>query len=240
MNLACKNALLRARRRPPDLPRRGADPAGARGAGAGRPGGADHAAGDRPAGGVDARRAEATAGGEAAGDHRRPRLAFPHGGGDRAGRAARRAGDHHLQGQGPDRRRPSARRRRARPQRHPGRELGDERGRHAAGARRLLLQPHRDLPRPPDRPGRLRPDAAGQIPPVEVPVWGEIGVVVERLRDELPGRRVRDRGPGSAARRALGDLAGREGQPRRRRPRRRRQLGRRSSRRWSARSRTTR
>ena len=53
---------------------------------------------------------------------------------DRAGRAPRRAGDHDLQGQGPDRRRPPAGRRRARPQRHAGGELGHERGRPAARA----------------------------------------------------------------------------------------------------------
>ena len=46
---------------------------------------------------------------EAPGDHRRPRRPLPARPGDRARRAARRAGDHDVQGQGPDRRRPSAR-----------------------------------------------------------------------------------------------------------------------------------
>ena len=52
-------------------------------------------------------------------------------GDDRARRAARRAGDHDVQGQGPDPRRPPARRRRARALRHAGRELDHERGRPA-------------------------------------------------------------------------------------------------------------
>ena len=76
----------------------------------------------------------------------------------------RRAGDHDLQGQGPDRRRPSARHRRPRPQRHAGGELVHERGRPVARARRVVLQPHRDLPRPPDHPGRHRPAAAREVP----------------------------------------------------------------------------
>ena len=59
----------------------------------------------------------------------------------------------------------------------------------------------------------------GKFHSVDVPVWGEVGVVVDRLRGELPDR-LDDRRPGRAARRALGDLAGGEGQPRRRRPRR--------------------
>ena len=82
------------------------------------------------------------------------------------------------------------------------------------------------------------PMQLGKFHPVEVPVWGEVGVVVDRLRGELP-EPARDRRPGRAARRALGDLAGGEGQPRRRRPRRRASTPPRCSRRWSARSPTT-
>ena len=53
------------------------------------------------------------------GDRRRPRRArAPMAEVRRAGRAARRPGAHHVQGQGPGARHPPARRRRARPQRH--------------------------------------------------------------------------------------------------------------------------
>ena len=61
-----------------------------------------------------------------------------------------------FKAQGTDRRRPPAGLRRAGPQRHPGGELGDERGRPAARARRLVLQPHRHHAEAPDHPGRLR------------------------------------------------------------------------------------
>ena len=55
----------------------------------------------------------------------------------------RRAGAHDVQGQGPGLRPPPARRRRARPQRHAGRELADERVRPAAScsARRSRTTP---------------------------------------------------------------------------------------------------
>ena len=58
----------------------------------------------------------------------------------------------------------------------------------------------------------------GRVHPVEVPVWGDVGVVVEQLCERLaaPGR---PRRPAHRGHRALGDLAGREGQPRARRPR---------------------
>ena len=46
---------------------------------------------------------------------------------------------------------------------------------------------------PPDHPGRLRPDAARQVPRRSTcPVWGEVGVVVERLRAALPERLATD------------------------------------------------
>ena len=54
-------------------------------------------------------------------------------------------------------------------------------------------------------------------------MWGEIGVVVELLRGALPDRLETD-DQAAPARRALGDLAGGEGRPRRRRSRRRDQL----------------
>ena len=57
------------------------------------------------------------------------------------------------------------------------------------------------------------PMQLGKFHAVDCPVWGEIGVVVELLRAALPERAARR--PGAAARRALGDLARREGQPRR-------------------------
>ena len=54
------------------------------------------------------------------------------------------------------------------------------------------------------------PMQLGKFHAVDVPVWGEIGVVVERLRERSPGA-PRHRRPGDPARRALGDLARREG-----------------------------
>ena len=75
---------------------------------------------------------------------------------DRARRAARRAGADDVQGQGPGPRHPSARRRRARPQRHAGGELADERVRPARRRRRLVLQPHRHRHVQADRPDRRR------------------------------------------------------------------------------------
>ena len=106
----------------------------------------------------------------------------------------------------------------------------------AARARRVVLQPHRHLPGPSDHPGRLRPDAAGQVPPGRGPGLGRDrrrrrSACAPSSRDELA-----DRGPGGAARRPLGDLAGGEGEPRGRRPRRTASTRPRSSRRWSDRS----
>ena len=131
---------------------------------------------DRAAAGAAAGGARAARAGQAARDHRRPRRALRHGARHRAGRAARRARDHDVQGQGPDRRRPPAGGRRARAQRHAGGELVHERVRPAARARRLVLQPHRHLPRQADHPGRLRPArSSASSTRSTVPVWGEIG-----------------------------------------------------------------
>ena len=60
-----------------------------------------------------------------------------------------------LQGEGPDPGRPPARRRRARPERHAGRELADERVGPPARDRRLVRGPHRDL--------ALQADGAGGL-----------------------------------------------------------------------------
>ena len=165
MNLACKNALLRrdvAHLIFPDEVQTLPAPEGAE---AGGPAGRVSPSTISPPEESIEDALRLLRGCEAAGDDRRPRRALPHARGDRARRAARRAGDHDVQGQGPDRRRPPARRRRDRAQRDAGGELGDERGRPAARARRVVLQPHRHLPRPPDHPGRLRPDAAREVPP---------------------------------------------------------------------------
>ena len=241
MNLACKNALLRrdvAHLIFPDEVQ--TLPAGGR-RGRRRARGPRRAVDDRAAGGVDRRlRSSCSAAAQ------RPVIIVGHGARDahaaviRARRAARRAGDHDVQGQGPDRRRPSARRRRARPQRHAGRELGDERGRPAARARRVVLQPHRHLRRAPDHPGRLRPDAARQVPPGRRAGLGR-GRRRRRAapRGELPnGRRPDDQAAQLAERWAIwrAEKASRAA----RRPRPRRELRRRCSRRWSGRSPTTR
>ena len=99
-----------ARRLASDLPRRGADAPGARGRGAGRARGPDHAARrSRRRRSRSPRRSSCSA------SAKRPVIivghgaALRHGRGDRARRAARRAGDHDVQGEGPDRRRPPAR-----------------------------------------------------------------------------------------------------------------------------------
>ena len=76
---------------------------------------------------------------EAAGDRRRPRRAARAGRGGRTRRAARRTGAHYVQGQGPGARHPPARRRRARPQRHSGGELADERVGPAGRGRGVVL-----------------------------------------------------------------------------------------------------
>ena len=68
------------------------------------------------------------------------------------------------------------------------------------------------------------PMQLGKFHSVEVPVWGEIGVVAESLIDVASGGPLHRR-PGGAASRALEHLARGEGQPRRRRPRQRGQLG---------------
>ena len=98
--------------------------------------------------------------------------------------------DHHLQGQGPDPRRPSARLRRARAQRHAGRELGDERGRPAARVRRLVRQPHRHLPGHPIIQVDIDPLQLGKFHPVEVPVLGRVGVTARALADAARRRQA--------------------------------------------------
>ena len=55
-------------------------------------------------------------------------------------------------------------RRRARPQRHAGRQLAHERVRPAARVRRVVLEPHRHRAVQADRAGRLRPDGARALP----------------------------------------------------------------------------
>ena len=55
------------------------------------------------------------------------------------------------------------------------------------------------------------PMQLGKFHPVDVPVWGEVGVVVERLRGELPGAARRP-----TTRRRSSPSAGRSGAPRRR------------------------
>ena len=97
--------------------------------------------------------------------HRRPRRPLRHGRRHRPGRGARRPGAHHLQGQGADLRPPSARLRRARPQRHPGGQLAHERVRPARRVRRQLLEPHRHRRLQADHPGRLRPHGPRAVPP---------------------------------------------------------------------------
>ena len=84
------------------------------------------------------------------------------------------------------------------------------------------------------------PMQLGKFHPVEVP-----GVGRDRRRGRAAARRAARSGSttddqAAAARRALGDLARREGEPRGRRPRRTASTRPRCSRRWSARSRTTR
>ena len=239
MNLACKNALLRrdvAHLIFPDEVQTLPAPEGAE---AGGPAGRVSPSTISPPEESIADALRLLRGVEAAGDDRRPRRALPHAGGDRARRAARRAGDHHVQGQGPDRRRPPAGGGRARPQRHAGGELGDERGRPAARARRVVLQPHRHLRRPPDHPGRLRPDAARQVPRRR---RARVG------RGRRRGRAAAGGAPGAAAtattRPRSSPSAGRSG-ARRRRAAPATTAGTastppRCSRRWSARSPTTR
>ena len=63
---------------------------------------------------------------------------------------------HHVQGQGHRRRRPSARVRRPRSQRHAGRVVAHERVRPADRVRRVVREPHRHRVVQADHPGRLR------------------------------------------------------------------------------------
>ena len=133
-----------------------------------------------------------------------------------AGRAARRPGAHHVPGQGPAARHPSARRRRARSLRHPGRVLADERVRPAAGRRGLVRQPHRDRAVQADRADRRRPDRDRPLPP------GRRRGARRRRGGAADAARLarRDAGrrPARRRRRPVGDLARGEGPPRRRRP----------------------
>ena len=87
-----------------------------------------------------------------------------HGRGDGPGRGAELPGHHHLQGQGPDQRPPSARRRGAGAQRHAGRELVHERVRPPDRVRRLVLATHGHRRAQADHPGGLRPHGARQVP----------------------------------------------------------------------------
>ena len=84
------------------------------------------------------------------------------------------------------------------------------------------------------------PMQLGKFHAVDVPVWGEVGVVVDRLRGRAARSGCATDDQAAQLARALGDLARREGEPRRRRPRRAASTPRRCSRRWSARSPTTR
>ena len=70
------------------------------------------------------------------------------------------------------------------------------------------------------------PMQLGKFHAVEVPVWGEIGVAAELLAPScLKGTKLATEDQRAAARRPLGDLARREGEPRGRRSRQRGQLG---------------
>ena len=103
--------------------------------------------------------------------------------------------------------------RRARAQRHPGRELVHERVRPAARVRRLVLEPHRHLRRSkPIIQVDFDPMQLGKFHPVEVPVWGEIGVVTRTCCSTRCPTTLDDRRP---ARRSS-PSAGRSGAPRRR------------------------
>ena len=129
-----------------------------------------------------------------------------------ARRAARRAGAHHVQGQGPDLRPPPARRRRARPQRHAGRELAHERVRPAARVRRLVLEPHRHRAVQADRAGRLRPDGARPLPSGDGPGARRR----RRHRAASAGRRCPARPASGSTSGPTSRSAGRSGAPRRR------------------------
>ena len=86
--------------------------------------------------------------------------------------------------------------------------------RPADRARRVVLKPHRHLPGQAHHSGRYRPTAARQVPPRDRARLGRdrqrVGQSVQAdLRAASEPRR-----PASRGRRALGDLANREGQPR--------------------------
>ena len=204
----------RPRRRPPRAPRRGAG-AARRDAPAARAGRPPRRPAHRAARTRSTPRCDLLARRPPAGDHRRARRA--RGAWTsvrRAGRAARRAGAHHVQGQGPGPRHPPARRRRARPQRHAGGELADERVRPAARGRRVVLQPHRHRAVQADRPGRRRPDGARPVPPGRPsPCSATSASRCARCSTRLPATADGGR-PARRRRRALGDLARREGAPR--------------------------
>jgi nitrite reductase/ring-hydroxylating ferredoxin subunit len=71
----------------------------------------------------------------------------------------------------------------------------------------------------------VEPLQLGKFHPVEVPVWGEIGVVLDSLASASASRHRRPTASTSAPKSpSAGDLASRKGQPRARRPRPRRQL----------------
>ena len=144
--------------------------------------------------------------------------AVPNGAGRRAGGTAQGSGHHHLQGEGPDCRQPSAGRRRARTQRHADRQLADERVRLPAGVRCQLQQSHRYLAEETHHPGGLRSAVAGQISRRR-----RAGLGRDRRHGPNPLERPCGplRYPRSNWRRggALGDLARREAPPQPRRPR---------------------
>ena len=156
-------------------------------------------------------------------DARRPVVIAGHGaapwrGGraDRTRRTARRAGAHHVQGERPGAGHPSARRRRARPQRYAGRELADERVGPAARRRRLVLEPHRHRVVQADRADRRPAGRARPLPPGQHRGAGRRG---DDARAAGPGGRGGEgRGPAGRRGGALGAVAGGEGAPGRGRP----------------------
>ena len=148
----------------------------------------------------------------APGDRGRPRRPRRPRRGRRAGRAARGAGADDVQGQGAGPGHPPAGGRRARPQRHPGRELADERGGPAARRRCVVLQPHRHRAVADDRAGRRHPDR-------DRPLRRRHRRPARRrrarpARARAPPSRRRARRPRTSA--ATWPSAGRSGAPRRR------------------------
>ena len=157
----------------------------------------------------------------------RPRRPLRHGRRHRARRGARRAGAHDVQGQGSDLRPPSARRAAcSAAAARRSRQLADERVRPAGRVRRVVLAT--TPASPPYKPivqVDSDPMALGRFHPVTVPVLGHVGVTARAAARARRARRRRSRRPAGRRRRALGDLAGGEGAPARRRPRSRRRLG---------------